>query len=239
MAIAFDAKTGMVTGSGTTISTTHTCTGSDRIVWVGISIRSTRTITSAPTYDGVTMTQSGSTSGTANITNYLYYLINPSTTSGATVTATQSVADNWALAVISYTGAKQSGQPDATSVGGPSTATSYSQSVTSVADNCFAVLYGDNNSGASLTGGTNTTIRNQPEVAFTGAFLADSTAAKTPAGTFTLAFTSASGTAAACMASFAPAPTTNIKTINGLDYASVKTVNGLAVASVKTINGLA
>jgi hypothetical protein len=31
----------------------------------------------------------------------------------------------------------------------------------------------------------------------------------------------------------------NIKTINGLAYASVKTVNGLAIASVKTVNGLA
>lgn len=204
MAIAFDAKTGMVTGSSTTPNTTHTCTGSDRIVWVGISIRSTRTITTAPTYDGVTMTQSGSTSGTTGITNYLYYLVAPSTTAGAVVTATQSASDYWSMTVISYTGASQTGQPDATSVGGPSTATSYSQSVTSVADNCFAVLYGDNNSGASLTAGSNTTIRNQPEVAFTGAFIADSTAAKTPAGTFTLAFTAASGTAACCMASFSP-----------------------------------
>lgn len=35
------------------------------------------------------------------------------------------------------------------------------------------------------------------------------------------------------------APSTNIKTINGLAKASVKTVNGLAIASVKTRNGLA
>lgn len=37
----------------------------------------------------------------------------------------------------------------------------------------------------------------------------------------------------------APAPSSAIKTINGLSYASVKTVNGLAIASVKTKNGLA
>lgn len=36
-----------------------------------------------------------------------------------------------------------------------------------------------------------------------------------------------------------PFSTTNIKTINGLAYASVKNVNGLAIASVKNINGLA
>lgn len=34
-------------------------------------------------------------------------------------------------------------------------------------------------------------------------------------------------------------PTTAIKTLNGLAYASVKTKNGLAVASIKNINGLA
>ena len=36
-----------------------------------------------------------------------------------------------------------------------------------------------------------------------------------------------------------PGPSTSIKTVDGLAYASVKTVNGLAIASVKTINGLA
>lgn len=204
MAIAFDAKTGMVTGSGTTISTTHTATGSNRIVFVGITIRSTRTITVAPTYAGVAMTQSGSTSGTTGVTNYLYYLIAPSTTAGATVTATQNASDNWAMTVISYANVRQTGQPDATSVGGPTTTTSYSQSVTTVRDNCWAVLYGNATSGSTLTAGSNTIIRNQPEVAFTGAFIIDTNSAKTPAGTDTLNVTSSSQTFAGCMASFSP-----------------------------------
>jgi len=38
---------------------------------------------------------------------------------------------------------------------------------------------------------------------------------------------------------FAAPPTTDVKTFNGVIYASVKTVNGLAIASVKTRNGLA
>lgn len=193
----------MTTGvSSTPTSASHTAAAGD-ILWFGVSIRDTRTITAAPTWNGQTMTQSGSASGTTGVTNYLYYL-NVVTGGTAAVSCTQSVSDNWAVATISFTGANTSGQPDATSVGGPSSAVSYSQSVTSVADNCFAVLYGDNNSGAAITAGANTTIANQPEIAFTGAFLAYSTAAKTPAGTFTLAFTSASGTASACMASFKP-----------------------------------
>lgn len=33
-------------------------------------------------------------------------------------------------------------------------------------------------------------------------------------------------------------PSSDIKTFNGLAYASTKTKNGLAVASIKTVNGL-
>jgi hypothetical protein len=39
--------------------------------------------------------------------------------------------------------------------------------------------------------------------------------------------------------SYSPPPTTSIKSINGLAYASIKSVNGLAIASVKNFNGLA
>jgi len=203
MSLAFDTKTGFTFNlSASNITYSHTCSGSDRILFVGVSVRSNRSVTSV-TYNGVSMTQAGSTSGTSGILNYLFYLINPASGSN-TVSVTQSSADTITSCSISYTGAKQSGQPDATSSGGPTTTTSYSQSVTSVADNAFAVLYGNANAGAALTAGANTTIRNQPEVSFTGAFLVDSTAAKTPAGTFTLNVTSANQAFAGCMASIAP-----------------------------------
>jgi len=205
MAIAIDTSTSTATGTSATVTANgHTCTGSDLILFCGISIRSTRTITVAPTYNGATMTLAGTTSGTSGITNRLYYLLNPTTGSSIAVVATQSASDNFAVATISYSGVNQTGQPDATSSGGPTTTTAYSQSVTSVADNCFAVLWGDGNGGAALTAGANTTIINQPEVAFTGAFLIASTAALGSAGIFTLAVTSASQTFAGCMASFAP-----------------------------------
>jgi hypothetical protein len=206
MAIAFDAKTGFTfNSSASNITYSHTCTGSDEILWVGVSIRSTRTVTSV-TYNGVAMTQSGSTSGTANILNYLFYLTNPATGTN-TVSVTQSAADTITSCSASFTGVNATGQPDATSVGGPTTTTSYSQSVTTVADNCFEIMYGDVNSGGAITAGANTTIANQPEVSFTGAFMAYSTTAQTPAGTATLAFTLSSASVAACMASFKPVST--------------------------------
>ena len=204
MAIAYNTHTSAsFNASASNLTYSHTTSGSDRMLFVGVSVRNTRTVTSV-TYNGVTMTQAGSTSATAGILNYLFYLINPAAGTN-TVSVTQSAVDTITSCSISYTGVKQTSQPDATSSNSSTTTTSYSQSVTSVADNCFSVLYGDANSGATLTAGANTTIRNQPEINFTGGFLIDSTAAKTPAGTFTLNVTSASQTFAGCMASFSPA----------------------------------
>lgn len=204
-AIAFENSVGFTfNASASNITYSKTCTGSDLILWVGTSIRNSRTIAGGGvTYNSISLTQSGTASDSTAILNYLHYKTTPSTGAN-TVSVTQSVADTITSCAISYTGVNATGQPDATSVGGPSTATSYSQSVTSVADNCFAILYGNNNSGASITAGSNTTVRNNCEVAFCGACLCDSTTAKTPAGTFTLAFTSASGSMTGTMASFAP-----------------------------------
>lgn len=201
MAIAFDTKTSFTfNASASNITYSHTCSGSDRILFVGVSVRSTRTVTSV-TYNGVAMSQSGSTSGTTGILNYLFYLVNP-TTGTNTVSITQSAADTITSSSISYTGARQILQPDATSVGGPTTTTSYSQSVTTIKDNCWAVLYGDASSGAAITAGSNTIVRNQPEIAFTGAFLIDTNSAKTPNGVDTLNVTSSSQSFSGCMASF-------------------------------------
>jgi len=72
--------------------------------------------------------------------------------------------------------------------------------------------------------------------------MCDGNAAITPAGSTTLNLTKVgSALWAGLIATFKPyvAPTTDIKTINGLAIASVKTINGLAIASVKTWNGLA
>lgn len=204
MAIAFDTKTAFTfNAAATNITYSHTVTGSDTILWVGVSILATATI-GAVTYNGTSMTQFGGGSvGTAAIKDYLFYLIAP-TTGTNTVSVSQNTSTQITSCSASYTGVAQTGQPDATSLGGPTTTASYSQSVTSVADNCFAILYGNASSGSAITAGTNTTVRNQPEVSFCGAYMVDSAAAQTPAGTFTLAFTSASQSVAGCMASFKP-----------------------------------
>jgi hypothetical protein len=210
MAITFDAKTVTKTGSSATItSNTHTCSGSDTILLCGITIRSTRTITVAPTYNGVTMSLAGAASTTSGILNYLYYLVNPTLGSALAISATQSASDSFACATISYNGAAQTLQPNSYSTGGPTTTISYSQAVTTTSSGCQAVLWGNASGGSALTAGTNTTIINQPEVAFTGAFLIASTAVQDGAGSFTLAVTSSSQTFAGSMMAITPSSSKN------------------------------
>lgn len=228
MTILFVNKAATQTGTSATPSYTIDPTGAN-ILWVGITIRDTRSITVAPAFNGVTMTLSGSTSSTTGVTNRLYYLVSPNQGS-ANVTFTQSASDSYAIAGIWFSGASLTGVPDATSASGPTTTTSFSTSVTSVADNCFAVSWGDASGGSALTGGSNTTVANQPEVAFTGAYLIYSTALKTPAGSFTLNVTSSSQSFAACMASFKPGPVIYTLTAAAGSY----TLTGIA-ATLKAV----
>lgn len=198
MAIAFDATTGVTQGAAATLTWSHTCTGANLILFVAVSTNSGAT---AVTYNLVPMTQIDITTGGAIQTN-LWYLVGPAT--GANnIVATLTGVNASAGQACSYTGASQTGVPDNHGVGGPTTTTSYSQSLTSVADNCFAIMAGIAASGLAITAGTNTTLRQQ-EAVQVGAFLMDSTAALTPAGTFTLAGTSASQSWKSCMATFAP-----------------------------------
>jgi hypothetical protein len=202
MAIAFDATTAITTGTTATLTYSHTCTGSNGILWVGVSIRNTRSISSV-TYNGVSMTQSGSSATSDGNLAFLFYLIGPKTGAN-TVSITQSVSDKIVSSSTSFTGVLQSGQPDATSTGSQAASTSYSQSVTTIADNCWAIMWGMATSALAITAGSNTTVRAQPESFFTGGFMIDTNSAKTPAGTDTMNVTSSAQNYAGAMASFSP-----------------------------------
>lgn len=206
MAIAFDSATAMTGNTSVTSKTfSHTCSGSDRILFV-ISARQTAFTITGITYNSVAMTQVGTKATSYGNTIELWYLVAPATGANNVVISVNS-ACNVTGGAISFTGASQTGQPDASATGGDPTSavSSYSPSVTSVADNCFAVCGMICASGATLTGGTNTSIGSQPEVTHAGSAFIYSTAEKTPAGTFTLNVTSASQVMVSVMASFSPA----------------------------------
>jgi len=185
MAIAFDAQS-TTSQTGTTTTDAHTCTGSNLILFAGVQGGTTDIVTGV-TYSGVAMTQIAKVQlpSADNRWLYLYYLVNPAT--GANnIVATSSGSQTVRVCGASYTGVKQTGQPDASTTATQTAgATTWSMSVTSVADNCWSLAFmrqGDGTVGA----GSATTMRT---VGSNFSAMFDSNAVIHPAGSSTLNFT--------------------------------------------------
>lgn len=202
MAIAFDAGTQGGFTSGTSHTFTHTVTGSDRLLFVhGFKNASSDTLNSC-TYNGVSATLITSITPASSRRVYLWYLIAPSTGSNTVAVGSSSSTAIGANAV-SYTGAQQSGVPDAQATASSSTTPSVT-SVTTVADNCWAVLAVIGNN-ANSTASTNSTLR-ASNATYGDGDTYDNNGAITPAGSYSMTVTHA-GVAplARIIASFAPA----------------------------------
>lgn len=199
--IAFDAASSgtRVTGA-TSLTFAHTCTGSDRILLVGCHTETTTDQVSGVTYAGVAMTRVGTVVTGGSERDYLYALVNPATGSNNVVVSTGSSAAITGSAA-SYTGAKQSGQPDASNTGSSGSAATFALSVTTVADNCWVVST-VSTSAASATAGASTTRRTNPSPAYGALF--DSNGVVSPAGSRTLNH-AGSGVWGGVIASVAPA----------------------------------
>lgn len=212
MAIAYDA-TSQITASGwstgTSMTWSHTCTGSDRYLIVGVSCGETGSdIVSGVTYNGVAMTRLlFATFAGGGRSNYLYGLVTPATGANNIVVSHSNLIYIHGNAV-SYTGVKQSAQPDSTANGSAS-ATSLSVSTTTVADNSWVVGIFSNTS-ANTSGHTGITPRS--DNSSIGVDIGDSNAPKTPAGLYTMTESAgASGSWGAVLASLSPS-ITNITT---------------------------
>lgn len=229
MAIAFD-NTAAFSDSSLNKTFSYTVTGSNTILFVGFLTSAGGTI-STVTYAGVSMTASQvGANGTTS-----YYLINPATGANNLVVTWSGGAI--ACGIVSYTGAKQSSQPDNSGATTASSSTSVTNTLTSVADNCWHTMFVWNDSqGSNISAGTGTTKRTVPTNLDATVF--DNNAAITPAGSNAIVASGNSQNWWAIGFTIAPAPPSAIKTINGLARASVKTVNGLAIASMKSWNDL-
>lgn len=235
MAIAFDASSSGFTNSGTSVTFAHTCTGSDRILFVGVMASSARTISSV-TYNGVAMTNINRSAGGQPCA--LYYLIAPATGSNNVVVTIDSTSFCY-CAALSYTGAKQSGQPDANNTN-QATTSSLATSVTSVADNCWAVLVARNDTDGNTSAGTGSTIRVGSGSGLIQMY--DTNGPKTPAGSISMTVTNVvSYDTTTAMASFSPsvaAGPTTVKTWDGVTQSTgIKTYFGVTTANVKSVDG--
>ena len=205
MAIAFDATANGAVNPGTSVTFSHTCTGSNLILLLGISYyQSTTDDITAVTYNTVAMTRIITVTNSTSPTqiSFLYYLLNPATGANDVVVSKTSSVDT-RIVSASYTGAKQSGQADA-SGSATATATSISKSVTTIDDNCWMISFAmmDNPISAS----TGTTARNTNT---TYAGLGDSNGVITPAGAYSMAWSAGSSSNASLVqASISPAVAT-------------------------------
>lgn len=205
MAIAFDS-TSVGTNTGTAdLTIAHTCSGTDRILFVAASaVQPVGVSISGITYAGVAMTRVASeVSVQTNVKVTLFYLINPASGSNnIVITSSGSTAGTTKRGVgMSYTGARQSGVPDASDTEGPTAAATITSTVNTVADNAWLVAAGYGNS--AISAGTGATLRNQSNNQL-GGF--DSNGAKSPAGSHSMTLgNAAADNGGMVMASFAPA----------------------------------
>lgn len=156
MPIAFDAS---VSGTGGTTSPrdhSHTVTGTDTILFVVTFSQGT---VSGVTYNGVAMTSLGTYGYTVPTGNgTMWYLINP-TTGTNTVSITHSGSFTIGVSA-SYTGAQQSGQPDATiQTNTSNSTTTLTNNITVVKNGSWLLTGGVWEGAGSLSAGSNTFLR--------------------------------------------------------------------------------
>lgn len=235
MAIAKDTSTDLGVAFATSLTTAHTCTGSDLILFVGGWGNVNVDNWTGVTYNGVAMTRVNAVIYYGNSRyDYIYALLNPAT---GTHNVVISASDSGGISAnaTSFTGVDQatsvSSLPQTTGNGTNSTSTSLSVTAAYDNSNAYGMMHGMG------TAGTNTTkdSGNNGQAGY------HRTTNLTPAGTLTLAWTNGGATDFGCnLVAFGPVQPNlaNVKTINGLAKASVKTINGLAIASVKSWNGL-
>lgn len=238
MAIAFDAKVDQTfTIGGTSLTFAHVVgSGSNRLLVVGIEGNLTTDNITGVTYAGVSMTLVAKFLSLNSRWEYMFYLLNP--TSGSNnVVISSNATTNIVAASASYTGVKQSGQPDASSTADQLTGTNITGTVTVVAANSWLIAFGSNQVTNSPTAGANTTIRT-----INARFMMDSNSDQA-AGSRSMNYDiGSSGSANMTIASFAPfavSGPTNVKTFDGVTQSTgIKTYGGVALASVKSFDGI-
>src|SRR3990167_10464566 len=142
MAIAFDATASGNDDTSSTMSWNHTCTGSNLILVVGVSLQDAsladrQVSPDGITYNGVALTQIIE-KDTPNDHSELWYLINPATGTHAVSVTTNGACSGLNGGSVSLTGVDQTNPVDASNSGG-GTGTAQSLSLTTVADNAWIV----------------------------------------------------------------------------------------------------
>ena len=182
MAIAYDAVS-VLGESSNQITISHTCTGSNLVLIVGIMDKTDAAEQcTGVTYDGDAMTKIDSIRGGDGIGRWLslWYKIAPST--GANnIVASFNDAGYHRCQGVSYTGCRQSDVPENSSTQTTGADAAYDHSLTSAFLDCWHIFFPKNDTGTHAAG-TGTTLRGVA----TDSNIMDSNSAKNPAGSVTL-----------------------------------------------------
>jgi len=158
MAIALDTSTyGSFVNPGTTLTWSHTVTGTNPVLFVG-AIAATTDILTGITYNGVAMTLVGKGAGGSDRFIYLYVLAAPAT--GAHNIVVSSASSYLTGFATSYTGGHQTTPIDSFAVTTTAGADPLPGSTTVVAANCWLVATG-RGTQSPVTAGALTTARAQ------------------------------------------------------------------------------
>lgn len=156
--IARDA-TSVGAGTGSTLTVSHTCTGSNGLLVSAIQLSSGGGSPTSLTYNGIPMTQQSAQTNFAGSSRdlYLYYLRSPSTGAHNLVLTLSGANADIECANASYTGINvNSSFPDSSNTGSASSGTSLNVLTTVVATNCW--LIGAASSTSGLTAGAGTSL---------------------------------------------------------------------------------
>lgn len=244
MAVAYSTSTnGGYTGSGTTRTFSHTTSGSDNYTLVGSWTRSAgANAVTGITYNGVAMTALGTEVTPADNSGAEYIrfwgLAVGSGVGAANVVISCPTGMESIVFAISYTGCSQTGQPDATSNQAKTSSTNTVCTVTTVADNSYAVVLARDETGAG-SAGTNATFRVYGlSSGGTGCF---DRGTLSPAGSYSLTVNHSSSFCGYQMVSIKPpgGSSTSIASINGVAQANISSMNGVTLANIASVNGVA
>lgn len=159
-AIAFDASSSVNVSSSTSgQSWAHTCTGTNRLLFTGTFARTSEHTLTGVTYNSSSLTAIDSQQGYLNTdTIYTRYMVAPSTGSN-NIATTYSAAGYGGSVATSYTGMKQSGQPEATvKDAGDGSSNNFSLTVTTTAADAWIIGVWQPADG-TCSAGSNTTMR--------------------------------------------------------------------------------
>lgn len=201
--IAFDNHSRVIGSSGSSASVSHTCAGSNRVLYAYVKVYNSGSAINAVTgvtYNSVAMTLIDSQTDGGPGTSYLYGLLNPSTGANNIVATCSGSNSEIDIVGISYTGVRQTElylQKNKANTTSPNTL-----SVTTTVDNSWLAGGFGSDSGSTISAGTGTTRRSAAGLVVG----MDSNGPKTPTGSYSLQATASGGNIAGIIVSFAPAP---------------------------------